>query len=196
MLFIHLINMLEYQELNRKIESFNFESFISAEDQMLAIADTETLIKNGRYQKNNPLYQTDYENIFNLIGSHWAKLKYSYLASCFAYLGHEPFILKMNSWCYMTNDQIEEDRNKLWHKHQSDNQRMLTGIYYLHIPDDVSDITTCGTEFALDGLDGTNKWASTVRPYHWLIFPGETWHRPCPPQSAKYRFVLAADLVY
>jgi hypothetical protein len=71
----------------------------------------------------------------------------------------------------------------------------MSGILYLHIPDDVQDLDTCGTEIAPNGPDGDGKFFVRPREHTWFIYPSETWHRPGIVQSNKYRFVLAADIV-
>ena len=116
--------------------------------------------------------------------------------SCFMYLKKEVKIDTIHSWCYMTTDSIKEARDALWHTHQYGSERTLSGIYYLHIPDDVTDISTCGTEFALFGPEQPDRWIGPVKQFNWMIYPGKTWHRPCPPQSMKERFVVAADMVF
>lgn len=177
------------------IESFDFSTIITQEDQELCMKDIRQLISDGKYFKNSPLYQTDV-NIFGLPGEHWVKFKFSYIMSCFMYLKREVKISQIQSWCFMTSNSIVEDRDALWHTHQYGSERTLSGIYYLHIPDDITDITTCGTEFALFGPDQPDRWTSVVKPFNWLIYPGKTFHRPCPPQSSKDRFVVAADMVF
>jgi hypothetical protein len=115
--------------------------------------------------------------------------------SCFTYLKQEVKVEQVQSWCFMTSNQIVEDRDQLWHTHQYGSERTLSGIYYLHIPSDAN-IATSGTEFAVNGLDNPERWSNTVRPFNWIIYPGKTWHRPMPPQSSQERFVIAADLIF
>jgi hypothetical protein len=67
---------------------------------------------------------------------------------------------------------------------------------YLHIPDDVGDFDTCGTEIAPNGPEADGKFFVRPSYYTWLIYPSETWHRPGIAQSDNYRFILAADVDY
>ena len=117
--------------------------------------------------------------------------------SLFLYLGHEVKVSEMMAWSFMTNLQGAEDREKLWHNHWHPSQpgnRIFSGIYYLHIPDDVKDRDYCGTEIAPNGAEKDGKYFIKPTSGHWIIYPGETWHRPGIVQSNQYRFVLAADI--
>ena len=111
------------------------------------------------------------------------------------YLKQEVKIKNIQSWSFMTSNQTQENRESLWHNHQLPNERTVSGIYYLHIPDD-ADLNTSGTEFAFDSPDQPNRWLGPVKPFNWLIYPGKTWHRPTPPQSSQNRFIIAADMIF
>jgi len=177
------------------IESFDFSTIITQQDHDNCMTDIRQLVADGKYFTNSPLYQTNV-NLFAQPGEHWIKFKFSYIMSCFMYLKNEVKIDQIQSWSYMTTDSIKEARDALWHHHQYGSERTLSGIYYLHIPDDVTDMSTCGTEFALYGPEQPDRWTGPVKQFNWLIYPGKTWHRPCPPQSMKERFVIAADMVF
>lgn len=115
------------------------------------------------------------------------------------YLGREVKVGNMMAWIYMSNLPGAENREKLWHDHwhpKMPNSKMLSGIWYLHIPEDVKDLEHSGTEIAPHGPDGNGKFF--IRPHYgqWAIYPSETWHRPGHIQSDEYRFVLAADIEY
>jgi hypothetical protein len=113
------------------------------------------------------------------------------------YLGREVKVSEMMAWSFMTNLQGAENRDNLWHHHwhpKNPNNKMLSGIYYLHIPDDVKDRDYCGTEIAPNGAAQDGKYFVTPTPGHWIIYPSNTWHRPGIVQSEQYRFVLAADI--
>jgi hypothetical protein len=113
------------------------------------------------------------------------------------YLGREVKITNTMAWSFMTNLSTAEDRNKLWHHHHhKPESNMLSGIYYLHIPDDVKDRDYCGTEFAPNGLDDSDRYFVRPCDFSWIIYPSNLWHRPGITQSDKYRYVLAADLEY
>lgn len=187
--------MIEYQIPNtwETVESFDFSSVITEQNQLSAMSDVRQLIKE-KYFKNSPRYQTNI-NVFAQPGEHWLKFKFSFVMSCFMYLKQEVKIEQIQSWCFMTNSTIQEDRDALWHTHQYGSERALSGIYYLHIPED-ADIATSGTEFATHGLAEPDRWVSPVKKFSWLIYPGKTWHRPCVPQSSNDRFVIAADMIF
>ena len=186
--------MIEHQHNWETFETFDFSSIIAAEDQQLAMTDIRNVIAEGKYFTNSPKYQTNI-NIFNHPGDHWIKFRMSFMMSCFMYLKGEVKIKQVQSWSFMTSSATVENRESLWHNHQCDGERTLSGIYYLHIPND-ADLNTSGTEFALDGVDQPARWTSPVKEFSWLIYPGKTWHRPCPPQSSQDRFIIAADMIF
>jgi len=73
---------------------------------------------------------------------------------------------------------------------------MLSGIFYLHIPENVQDRDYCGTEIAPNGVNEDGKFFVRPNDGHWIIYPSDTWHRPGIVQSNDYRFILAADIEY
>jgi len=186
--------MIEYQNNWETFETFDFSSTISANDQALAINDIENIIKSGNYFKNSPKYQTQ-ENIFKRQDEHWLKFRMSFIFSCFMYLKQEVKIKNIQSWSFMTNNEIVEDQEKLWHNHQCEGERTVSGIYYLQMPSD-ADLNTSGTEFAINGVEAKERWTGPVKNFNWLIYPGKTWHRPTPPQSSQYRYIIAADMIF
>jgi hypothetical protein len=187
--------MIVFQNQWETFESFDFSNLITDADQESAMIDIREVIKAGKYFTNSPLYQTNV-NIFGHPGEHWMKFKMSFIFSCFMYLKEEAKIDQIQSWSFMTSNKTVEDREKLWHTHQYGSERTLSGIYYLHIPDDVTDLNTCGTEFAINGIERPERHTVVPEKYKWLIYPGKTWHRPCPPQSSQDRFIIAADMVF
>jgi hypothetical protein len=115
------------------------------------------------------------------------------------YLGREVKVSEMMAWSYMTNLEGAEDREKLWHHHwhpKNPNSKMMSGIFYLHIPDDVKDRDYAGTEIAPHGPEGEGKFYVRPTDGTWLIYPSNTYHRPGIVQSNQYRFILAADIEY
>ena len=185
--------VLDQTELVRK---FNFRSTITAEDDVLACSIIKSIIADGNYFTNSPKFQTK-ENIFARPESVWLKYRMSFMFGLFMYLGREVKVSNMMAWSFMTNLQGAEDRETLWHNHwhpKTPSNKMFSGIYYLHIPDDVKDRDYCGTEIAPNGAQQDGKYFITPTPGHWIIYPSETWHRPGIVQSDQYRFVLAADI--
>jgi hypothetical protein len=183
---------------NDTFRKFDFSSTISKEDNTTAIGIIKNIVADGNYFKNSPKYQTQ-ENIFARPESVWLKYRMSFLFSVFMYLGREVKVNNMMAWSFMTNLEGAEDRETLWHNHwhpTNPNAKMLSGIFYLHIPEDVKDRDYCGTEMAPNGPKGDGKFFVRPSDYNWLLYPSNQWHRPGIVQSNDYRFILAADIEY
>jgi len=183
---------------NTVFKKFDFSSIITPRDNQEAIGIIKNIIAEGNYFTNSPKYQTK-ENIFGRPEPVWLKYRMSFLFSVFMYLGHEVKVNNMMSWSFMTNLEGAENRDNLWHHHwhpTHEGAKMLSGILYLHIPDDVKDYDYCGTEMAPNGPDGDGKLFVRPAEYTWLIYPSDQWHRPGIVQSNQYRFILAADIEY
>jgi hypothetical protein len=183
---------------NDVFRKFDFSSLITKEDDRTACDIIREIIENGNYFTNSPRFQTK-ENIFNRTEPLWLKYRMSFLFSVFMYLGREVRVSNMMAWSYMTNLSTHEDRDKLWHEHwhpQNLGSKMLSGIWYLHIPEDVKDRDYCGTEMAPNGPDKDGKFFVKPTDGHWLIYPSDQWHRPGIPQSNDFRFIIAADIEY
>ena len=179
-------------------QKFNFESTISQEDNQSACDIIKSIIDSGNYYTNSPRYQTK-ENIFVRPESVWLKYRMSFLFSVFLYLGREVKVFNMQAWSFMTNLEGVEDRKNLWHHHWHPKQpdsKMLSGIWYLKIPDDVINRDLCGTEMAPNGPQNSEKIYVKPTDFHWLVYPSDQWHRPGIVQSNQYRFILAADVEY
>jgi hypothetical protein len=190
--------MIPVIDQNETFRKFDFSSVITEQDNGSAMDIIRSIIAGGNYFTNSPKYQTK-ENIFARPESVWLKYRMSFLFSVFMYLGREAKVSNMMAWSFMTNLQGAEDREKLWHHHwhpKNPNAKMMSGIFYLHIPDDVQDRDYCGTEMAPTGPDGTGKFFVCPSDFTWLIYPSDQWHRPGIVQSENYRFVLAADIEY
>ena len=183
---------------NETFKKFNFGSVITPQDNAEAIGIIKQIIAEGNYFTNSPKFQTK-ENIFARSEAVWLKYRMSFLFSVFMYLGREVKVSNMMAWSFMTNLEGAEDREKLWHHHwhpQNPNSRMLSGVFYLHIPEDVKDRDYCGTEMAPNGPEQDGKLYVTPTDYNWLIYPSNQWHRPGIVQSNDYRFILAVDVEY
>ena len=181
-------------ESNDIVKTFNYSSTISAEDNQTVIKIIEELVDKGSYFTNSPRYQTNV-NLFKLDESIWLKYRLSFLFSVFMYLGKEVKVSEMMAWSYMTNLDTEENRDSYWHHHNNNPyKKKMSGVFYLHIPDDVKEQEYAGTEFAPDGVEGQNKYFVKPQQFTWIVFPGDLWHRPGIIQSNKYRFVIAADI--
>ena len=183
---------------NNIVRKFDFSSVITHDDNNTTISIVKEIIKSGNYFLNSPKYQTK-ENLFNRPEPIWLKYRMSFLFSVFMYIGHEVRVNNMMAWCFMTNLDGAENRETLWHNHwhpQHPDAKMMSGIFYLQIPDDITDISTCGTEIAPNGPEGNEKFFIGPNEFTWNIYPSATWHRPGIVQSNKYRFVLAVDVEY
>ena len=177
------------------VQSYDYSSVITATDCQEAITTIDSIIAAGNYFKNSPPYQTQ-ENLFGRPETCWLKYRMTFLSSVFFYLGKEARVSDMMAWCFKTNLSTVEDREKYWHHHHKHGAQGLSGILYLHIPDDVTDLSTCGTEMAPNGPDSPGKFYTGTNAFTWNIYTSETWHRPGIVQSNNYRYVLAADIVY
>jgi len=184
--------IVDSNDLCRK---YDYSSLISAADTESAIGIIKNVIDSGNYFKNSPPYQTN-ENLFGRPESVWLKYRMTFLTSVFLYLGKEARVSNMQAWSFMTNLSTVEDRDKYWHHHDKHSGQSMSGIMYLHIPDNVADLDTCGTEIAPSGPESDGKFFVRPSYYSWLIYPSTTWHRPGIVQSDKYRFILAADVDY
>ena len=183
---------------NSVFRKYNFSSVISKEDNTEAISVVKKIVGDGNYFTNSPKFQTK-ENIFARPEPVWLKYRMSLLMSVLMYLGREVKVNNMMAWSFMTNLQGAEDRENLWHHHwhpTHSGAKMLSGVYYLHIPDDVKDYDYCGTEMAPNGAEQDGKFFVRPAEYTWLIYPSDQWHRPGVVQSNQYRFILAADIEY
>ena len=190
--------MITVIDQNDTFRKFDFSSVITKQDNDSAVGIIRSIIADGNYFTNSPKYQTK-ENIFARPESVWLKYRMSFLFSVFMYLGREAKISNMMAWSFMTNLQGAEDREKLWHNHwhpQNPNAKMMSGIFYLHIPEDVKDRDYCGTEMAPFGPEKDDKFFVKPTDGNWLIYPSDQWHRPGIPQSNDFRFILAADVEY
>jgi len=183
---------------NNTFRKFDFSSVISEEDNQEACRIIKSIIADGNYFTNSPKYQTK-ENIFSRKEPVWLKYRMSFLFSVFMYLGREVKVGNMMAWSFMTNLEGAENREKLWHHHWHPTKpeaKMLSGIWYLHIPNDVKDLDYCGTEMAPNGLDHEDRFFVKPSNHSWLLYPSDKWHRPGIVQSNQYRFILAADIEY
>ena len=183
---------------NNLVKKFDFSSVISEYDNHEAVSIIRKIIADGNYFENSPPFQTK-ENIFSRPEPVWLKYRMSFLFSVFMYLGREVQVSNMMAWSYMTNLETHEDRDKLWHNHwhpKRPDAKMMSGIFYLHIPEDVKDRDYCGTEMAPNGPESSNKYFVTPTDLNWTIYPGSIYHRPGIPQSNNWRFILAADVEY
>jgi hypothetical protein len=172
-------------------EYYNWTSLIDADARQRMVQDIDYLISQGKYWKNSPPYQTDV-NVFGINGPEWNNLKMSFIWSCFAYMGQERQIKSIKSWGYKTNLDTQEDRNTYWHQHIRENNIVVSGVYYVELPEGCN-LETSGTELAHTTPEGATEYVP-AREGHWLIFPGKTWHRPGILETDNWRYIVAADM--
>jgi hypothetical protein len=190
-----MLKVIDHNDVFRK---FDFSSIVTEQDNQEACEIIKQIIADGNYFTNSPKFQTK-ENIFARQEAIWVKYRMSFLMSVFMYLGREVKVGNMMAWSYMTNLEGAEDREKLWHNHwhpQNPSAKMLSGIFYLHIPEDVKDRDYCGTEMAPNGPENEGKFFVRPTNGNWLVYPSDKWHRPGIVQSNQYRFILAVDVEY
>jgi len=177
-------------------EFYDWNTLINADSRQRMVANVDEIISTGNYFTNSPRFQTKV-NVFGLQSTDWMNLKMSFIWSCFAYMNREVQIKQIQSWSFQTSLQHVEDRDNLWHHH---NHNPLTttvsGVYYMHIPGDVKDLNTAGTELAPNGVDGESKYFVPWKTGHWMIYPGKIWHRPGIVQSNENRYIVAADMEF
>ncbi len=177
-------------------EYYDWNQLISEESRLNLMHDVNQLISNGKYFTNSPKFQTNV-NVFGLQTEEWINLKMSFVWSCFAYLGREVQIKNVQSWSYQTSLKNAENRDTLWHHHNHNEETTtVSGVYYLHLPDDVKDLEQAGTELAPNGVDADGKYFAPWRTGHWMIYPGKVWHRPGVLQSKNDRYIVAADMEF
>ena len=172
-------------------ELYNWNALIGSDVRKRMIQDIDYCIDQGYYWKNSPPYQTD-KNVFGFNGPEWNNLKMSFIWSAFAFMGQERQIKSIKSWGYKTNVDTQEDRNLYWHQHIRENNLVVSGVYYVKMPNGAN-LETSGTELAFDTPEGKTKYVPAQEGY-WLIFPGKTWHRPGILESNDWRYIVAADM--
>ena len=184
---------------NEYIELYNFSSLFTQADNDQLMVISKQIIDSGHYFKNSPKFQTQ-ENLFGKTDPVFLKMRQSFIYSCFMFLGREVRIKNIMSWVFMTSAKDAEDRNNMWHNHHvSDNDGTtdtLSGIWYVHIPKDVSNPELTGTEFTLGAPDQDPSFFLKPNDLTWNIYPSKLYHRPGITDSNEYRFVFAADMEY
>ena len=178
-------SMIEYKY-------YDWNALINADARQRMIQDIDTVIANGDYWRNSPPYQTNI-NIFGLPTENWINLKMSFIWSCFAYMQQERQIKTIKSWGYKTNVDTQEDRSTYWHQHIREDSLVLSGVFYLHIPEGTN-LETSGTEFAPNGPESVGHHFASAKLGQWVIFPGKSWHRPGILEKKEWRYIVAADM--
>jgi hypothetical protein len=189
-----MTKIIQENDIFRK---YDYSGVINPADNSHIIATVRDIIAQGNYfdEQHSPKYQTK-ENIFARQTPTFLKMRMTFIMSCFFYLGKEVRIKGINAWSFQTNSGDNLERDRLWHHHHQDKTYpKLSGIYYVHIPTDEPNPETSGTEFATSG-DLKETFYITPRPYTWLIYPSDIWHRPGISTSMENRYVVAGDMQY
>jgi len=173
-------------------EEYDWSILIDDNARQNMVSDIDQLIAQGNYWKNSPPYQTDV-NVFGLQSPEWNNLKMSFIWRCFAFMQKERQIKTIKSWGYKTNLATQENRDMYWHQHIRETNLVVSGVYYLQIPND-ADTTVSGTEFAPAGVESAGHYYGPAKQGTWVIFPGKTWHRPGILTSEENRYIVAADM--
>ena len=177
-------------------EYYNWNSLIDSDSRDRMVTNVDEIIASGNYFTNSPRFQTK-QNVFGLQTTDWVNLKMSFIWSCFAFMNREVQIKDIQSWSFQTSQQTAEDRDNLWHHHNHNPETTtVSGVYYLQLPDDVTDLNTAGTELAPNGVEGNGKYFAGWDTGHWMIYPGKIWHRPGILQSDNNRYIVAADMEF
>lgn len=177
--------MIEY-------EYYDWNNLIDDKERERMCIVVDQGIKAGKFWTNSPKYQTNW-NVFE----DFTDLKMSFIWSCFRYLGKEVQIKQIQSWSFQTSLKHAEDRDKLWHHHNHNPEtKTVSGVYYMHLPSDVTDLEKAGTELAPISPDGEGNFFVPWKTGHWMIYPGAVWHRPGVVQSESNRYIVAADMEF
>ena len=176
-------------------EYYDWSNLITDDSRKIMCEEIKAGIDAGKYWKNSPKFQTDW-NVFATPRQEFINLKMSFIWSCFAYLNMEVQIKQIQSWSFITK-LPGEDRDKLWHHHDHNDQtKTVSGVYYLHLPEQVQAFDLAGTELAPNGVEGDGKYFAPWKTGHWMIYPGKIWHRPGILQSNEDRYIVAADMEF
>lgn len=186
-------------EHHKAINLYDFSSLITNYDNQEIQSIAKMIIDSGNYFHNSPKFQTK-ENLFARPEPIWLKMRQSFIYSCFMHLGREVRIRNIMSWVFMTSAKDAEDRNNLWHNHHVSNNNgqtdTISGIWYVHIPNNVTNPELTGTEFSFDFPTQNDNIFLKPKELTWAIYSSKLWHRPGITDSDDYRFVFAADMEY
>ena len=177
--------MIEY-------EYYDWNSLIDEKHRDRMRNDIEMGIRAGKFWHNSPKYQTNWN-----VCQDFTDLKMAFIWSAFRYLGKEVQIKNIQSWAFQTSLKHAEDRDTLWHHHNHNPAtKTVSGVFYLHLPEDVKDLEKAGTELAPDSPEGKGNFFVPWKTGHWMIYPGAVWHRPGVVQSLNDRYIVAADMEF
>ena len=181
------------------IDQYNWSSLINNDDNSQIMTTVKSIVDSGNYFTNSPKFQTK-ENLFVRQEPVFFKMRQSFIYSCFQYLGGEVRIKNIMAWCFMSSQLEIENRDDTWHNHHvSDNDgttNTVSGIWYVHIPKNITNQDTAGTEFSLNNAPFNDTFYLRPNNLTWNVYPSKLWHRPGIIDTNDYRFVFAADMEY
>jgi hypothetical protein len=161
---------------------------------------TDGLISSGDVAKlGNPLYTTNGDPFEDRSEEIWKIMKETFHDSCADYIGQPYSILSTQSRVVSLAQDPDVDSSEFWHNHAEDDQRTtpgVTGVWYVHIPEELRKTGKSGTEFAFNWPDRTDT--VFIGPYNlsWILFPNNLWHSPGNLHPTLSRYALSADLEY
>jgi len=168
------------------IKTYNFKETMDEGDVEGAKWWVDNLIERGEWNKTHPSYQT-YANLYEHPLFHI--FDFTFMDACMEYVGgcdnlhpHQKSknLPPVKMWCYKDTGENQKSKiNSMWHSHEN---YELSGILYLHNPDNV------GTLFH-------NQPSPKPEPYTWIIFPSKLQHRAgtiTTPNTPRYS--LCADI--
>jgi len=167
------------------IQKYDFSKLIDQEDVDKAIETIDFLFEMDGWVEGYPTFQT---RPYLFEQQNFYKFECSFIFSCFSYLKREVCVTDVKSWCYMDyyDNWKLKDHNSLWHVHNDRGNNMLSGVFYLSVPQG-NDVPS--TEFKTQNDILFEKFS-------WFIFSSDDLHRPGKITSNEKRYVLSADFYY
>lgn len=190
------------------LKRYDVSDIITEQDVADMIADINDIHENHqewmqlddltvRYQCKPILFNRDYPYADK---AHWQRLAQTYVDACYEYTMSVPDRLKnhdsldlagIRAWFYKSNDESWKlNPNRVYHNHSPS---YLSGVFYLHVPGDLSQ---GGTEFCDPrgpGSKGNRNIEVTPVNLCWIIFPGWMDHAAGRADSDQWRYTIAAD---
>jgi hypothetical protein len=159
-------------------------------DQLIASGDVTAL--------GNPLYTTNGDPFEDRPEEIWKIMKETFHTSCADYIGRPFKVCSTQSRVTRMSYDPDVDAIELWHNHTLEpiDSLGITGVWFVHAPDELILTNRTGTEFAFNWPDMSET--VFIGPYNlsWIIFPNYLWHAPGELHLTLPRYVMSADLEY
>lgn len=179
-----------------KFKMYDCSSVISEEQENTAYQYLIDQMDNGKYI-THCFGRQNIGCLFKHHGSVWDSYKKSFLNSVAGYLDKEINPIEFFAWCYITNEDLQGNRDRLWNLHwtpDGTDRKWISGLYYLKVQ---RDYNCSGTEFTIADINNdSDKFYTETLEKHWTIFPSDLWHRPGIALGKEWRIIIAADLLY